>query len=474
MGSNQASNSLLQSTNDKLDKHLYDSNLNNSLFNKGIQKSKWGVRVPAVLRLVAGSETADFGRKWSARISRDVDMLLGVYLTIRLPKVVLSEELRNQGCSIRWCDSVMHQLVKKVELTFNGEAITQWDSTSLSFWSQFNVPAAKHEGYQKMIGNRMRSVGKHELSYQDLILPLPFFENWCIPIGSLAYTKTEFNFIFEEWFNLLLVHNSKDDVIYKAKKEDLMIIPELSNVQFIGTYNICSGQERKHLGMYCNEGVARSFITIAKQDICMTMQNEKCGEYNSGEVVHSIRLDCIPFFNRSKVNGCYFGIRNKLTNKMVSGVISEVFTKNIGQTELNEEYFPIPADYFSSVNTWFNAISFPTEPGFYQFTGGYEGEIDLEFIAPHGMIKFRTRLNPCTYEKFNSELYEFVFIVDVSLATSCCVGKLGYEYLTQDQSQFSQMKLKQIEQFRSPLLEACQAVGCRMHSVEDIGKSLVT
>ncbi len=124
--------------------------------------------------------TVDFGRKVSALISRNGDLITGAYVQALLPdlqdKQVSNEYTFTSGVTAlnnpsqpaafrrytRWIDNVGHYLLKQVDIEIGGQLIDRHYSDWLEIWAQLTVPAGRMLGYRKMIGQDPKnSIGQN-------------------------------------------------------------------------------------------------------------------------------------------------------------------------------------------------------------------------------------------------------------------------------------------------------------------------
>lgn len=91
-----------------------------------------------------------FGKKVSALISRNGDLINGVYVEAVLPNILESSAACGSEC--RWVDDVGHHLIDTVDCEIGGQLIDRHYGDWLEIWAQLTVPAGKMRGYREMIG----------------------------------------------------------------------------------------------------------------------------------------------------------------------------------------------------------------------------------------------------------------------------------------------------------------------------------
>jgi hypothetical protein len=143
---------------------------------------------------------ADFGRKVTATISRNGDLIHKTYLRVELPSVTV-----NPGASFRWLNWVGHILIKSVEIEIGGQRIDKHYGDWLHIWNELTQTAGHQLGYANMVGNTPKLVTpitNSEASAktypgQILYVPLEFW--WCrnpglaLPLIALQYHEVKIN-----------------------------------------------------------------------------------------------------------------------------------------------------------------------------------------------------------------------------------------------------------------------------------------
>ena len=125
---------------------------------------------------------ADWGRKVTATISRNGDLIYRTYLQVSLPDVSVPA---NTG--FRWLNWLGHILLKDVEIEIGGQRIDKHYGDYLHIWNELTQTAGHQLGYANMVGNT-----------PDLTTPVlnssPSTTAIVVP-GKVIYVPLEF------WFN---------------------------------------------------------------------------------------------------------------------------------------------------------------------------------------------------------------------------------------------------------------------------------
>lgn len=162
------------------------------------------------------SGTADFGRKVTATISRNGDLITRVYLVVDLPQVIVDTDgsSADDGSVCYWTRNLGNILIKNVELEIGGQRIDKQYGEWLVIWAELTVPAGQQTGYANMIGNTvdqyMPTMGSGMTGNLDAVriyVPLQFFFNrnvgLALPLIALQYHEVKINLEFRPLAELL-------------------------------------------------------------------------------------------------------------------------------------------------------------------------------------------------------------------------------------------------------------------------------
>jgi len=152
---------------------------------------------------------ADFGKRVTALISRNGDLINRIYLQAQLPAV------QCQCASFRWVDDVGHHMLDNFEVEIGGQRIDKQYGDWLQIWSQLTVPAGQQAGYHRMTGQGQESGegadtqlpgSLQQWSTQNkpsrtLFVPLQFWFNrnvgLSLPLIALQYHEVRINVEFK-------------------------------------------------------------------------------------------------------------------------------------------------------------------------------------------------------------------------------------------------------------------------------------
>jgi hypothetical protein len=138
---------------------------------------------------------ADFGKKVSATIARNGDLMYRATLVVELPEI----EPTVSGC---WTHDVGHHLINTVDFEVGGQRIDRHWGDWLQIWSSLTVPDSQKVTYYKMIGRTEQLCGYNTnvKPRTTLYIPLQFYFNrfagCALPLIALQYHEVKINVEF--------------------------------------------------------------------------------------------------------------------------------------------------------------------------------------------------------------------------------------------------------------------------------------
>lgn len=150
--------------------------------------------------------TASFGKKVTAVISRNGDLIHKIYLQVQLPEIT-------PIVSGRWTDDVGHHLIKMAEIEIGGQRMDRHFGDWLQIWSSLTVPASMQTTYNKMIGKtpELCTYNNQVKPATTLYIPLQFWfcreTSLALPLIALQYHEVKINLEFRP-IELLWIEDS--------------------------------------------------------------------------------------------------------------------------------------------------------------------------------------------------------------------------------------------------------------------------
>jgi len=138
---------------------------------------------------------ADFGKRVTATISRNGDLIQQMYLELVMPDAGSSTQV--------WTYGVGNALVKQAEIEIGGQLIDRQYGDWMNIWTELTIPAGKRAGYDNMVGNAKPS-GSNQTGTLSanagpvrLYVPLQFWFNrnpgLALPLIALQYHEVKLN-----------------------------------------------------------------------------------------------------------------------------------------------------------------------------------------------------------------------------------------------------------------------------------------
>lgn len=166
---------------------------------------------------------ADFGRRVTAIVSRNGDLMYRTYLQVTLPEINQSMTPAGApGVYARWLDYIGEQMISQVEVEIGGQRIDRQYGDWMHIWTQLTMTEEQKRGYFKMIGHTTQltyitdpqfaaingpcSAGsgpgqvcapRNALPETTLYIPLQFWfcmnPGLALPLIALQYHEVKFN-----------------------------------------------------------------------------------------------------------------------------------------------------------------------------------------------------------------------------------------------------------------------------------------
>jgi len=133
--------------------------------------------------------TADFGRKVTATVSRNGDLVCGMWLEM---DVKVATAAADYGLG--------NAMIKTAELEIGGQLIDRHYGEWMSIWGELSTPAGKLAGYDTMVGNTGADAGPSANNNVKLDVPLQFWfcrnPGLALPLIALQYHEVKLNIEF--------------------------------------------------------------------------------------------------------------------------------------------------------------------------------------------------------------------------------------------------------------------------------------
>ena len=177
---------------------------------------------------------ADFGKRVTAVINRNADLMYRTYLSVVLPQVTLDagSGATSSGTKLsafRWVNYIGHRLIKQVELEIGGQRIDRQYGDWMQIWTQLSTESGVTKALDTLLGNThdlvlLKQQGGMALDgtcsgsettlsctaragtpMKTLYVPLQFWfcrnPGLAIPLIALQYHEVRINVDFDIWEN---------------------------------------------------------------------------------------------------------------------------------------------------------------------------------------------------------------------------------------------------------------------------------
>lgn len=144
---------------------------------------------------------ADWGKKVTATVSRNGDLVSRVFLRVQLPDVTVSA-----GKAFRWLNWLGHAMIDYVEVEIGGQRIDRHYGDWLHIWAELTQTPGHQLGYSNMVGNipsltsvRSVAVGGSSVVVPGEVLWIPLEFWFCrnpglaLPLIALQYHEVKIN-----------------------------------------------------------------------------------------------------------------------------------------------------------------------------------------------------------------------------------------------------------------------------------------
>ena len=136
--------------------------------------------------------TADFGKRVTATISRNGDLIQQMYLEVETPAM---------GTGTFFTYGFGNALVKQAEIEIGGQLIDRQYGNWMNIWTELTVPEGKRAGYDDMVGNKATSHSQtgsiNANAATRFYVPLQFWFNrnpgLALPLIALQYHEVKLN-----------------------------------------------------------------------------------------------------------------------------------------------------------------------------------------------------------------------------------------------------------------------------------------
>ena len=341
--------------------------------------------------------SVDFGRRVTATISRNGDLIQQMYLEVVLPTA-------GSGSNY-WTYGVGNAMVKTAEIEIGGQLIDRHYGEWMNIWTELSTPAGKRDGYDDMVGNVPSGSGQDcnlltSTSWR-LYVPFQFWFNrnpgLALPLIALQYHEVKLNLELRPEASLTAEGvatggNSSFklyvDYVYldtDERRRFAQVSHEylIEQVQFTGDETVAVGTSRKNFTLNFNHPV-KELVWVH-----ITSQHATQGNYPNNKWLH-------------------FGIDDSTDPTVVN---DDTFTTALLQLNGHDRFSVRNADYFRKVQNLDHHSRVPRTPMvdhrstcdyFKQYIYCYSFALSPEEHQPSGTCNFSRIDNAVLQLSYNS------------------------------------------------------------------------
>jgi hypothetical protein len=179
--------------------------------------------------------TCDFGRKITAQVTRNGDLISNGFIRFDLPALT-----PNAGSTVAWTRHLGHNIFQYLTLEIGGGTIETTYGTLMNVWAQLTIPEDKRDGYAALIGDiSALTTQDTAIPPASLFVPLPFFfcsnPGLALPVVALMYHDIRIN----------MQLRNVGDLVISGDGNALGYTPSLTNMDLSLRYVFLEGAERK-------------------------------------------------------------------------------------------------------------------------------------------------------------------------------------------------------------------------------------
>jgi hypothetical protein len=206
-----------------------------------------------------------FGKKITATISRNGDLIHRMYLRVDVPAITLNTSVAKndvavalgqsytpeQAGSVQWVENLGHALIKTVDIEIGGQRIDRQYGEWMHVWNELTQAPGHQIGYNNMIGmhpslTTAKSTGAFPAS--TLYIPLAFWFNrnpgLALPLIALQYHEIKINFEFR----------TEEELLYKTAVVERAVVPAGTAGAVVATAAVAAGATAASVALMATVG----------------------------------------------------------------------------------------------------------------------------------------------------------------------------------------------------------------------------
>jgi hypothetical protein len=203
------------------------------------------------------SGSPDFGKRVTATIARNGDLVSRVYLQVTLPEVCTPT---STSANFRWVNYVGHCLIKHVSVDIGGQQIDKQYGDWLTIWNELTQKPGLQVGYDNMVGNTVHLTGAGLVKTEatTLYIPLQFWfcrnPGLALPLIALQYHEVRVNIEFRNKSECYVACVAgSNGLCGTAGCDALFCVPSLASATLFIDYIYLDTDERRRFAQSSHE-----------------------------------------------------------------------------------------------------------------------------------------------------------------------------------------------------------------------------
>ena len=289
--------------------------------------------------------TADFGKKVTATISRNGDLVNRVWVVVNTPAVT-----GVAGSEFRWLNWLGHVLVKNVEVQIGGQRIDKHYGDWLHIWNELTQTAGHQAGYANMVGNVPRMTQPingtdADIPALEMFVPLQFWfcrnPGLALPLIALQY------------------HEVKVEVEFRAKadcywNQGNTVTPGALSSSLWVDYVYLDTDERRRFAQVSHEYLIEQLQFTGDESVTTTSNKIKLSfNHPCKELVWVTQIDSVVSTDTMSTLGGrqYFNYTDDVDRSYFSGTPSDPLGGGMGTAASHSGNFPYSLPFSGGANT---------------------------------------------------------------------------------------------------------------------------
>jgi hypothetical protein len=215
------------------------------------------------------SGNPEFGKRATAIISRNGDLINSAYLRVSLPSLSVDDVTFNQAPSpsgggsweVCWTNYIGLALINYVTVEIGGQEIDKHYGLWMYIWQELTMTSEKAQGYKRMVGGNDSSgwlLLGNAFEPQELHVPLDFWFNinagLSLPLIALQYHEVKFIFQFNELAKLVTVVDTATGEVLENQYWSIKNLPSSSvAIDLFVDYIYLDTDERRRFAQMSHE-----------------------------------------------------------------------------------------------------------------------------------------------------------------------------------------------------------------------------